>query len=174
MNLLELLLGSMTSGPSIEALSGNAGTTPDQTSGLVSSALPLLLNAMTSNASSQEGALSLINALGQHNDTSDIPTQLAGADMEDGSAIIQHILGDNTGSVVDLLAGQNGISSEQTSSLLGNLAPALLSSLSSATNEAQAQAQNQPETIPLVPLEDDTQSAFNGNGLLSTLLNFLH
>ncbi len=171
MNLLNLLLNSMTSNNSIDVLSNNAGTSPDATSGLVNAALPLLLNAMTNNASTENGALSLLNALGQHNDSSDIASQLAGADMDDGNAIIGHILGNNTGSVVEMLAGQNGVSNEQASSVLGNLAPALLSSLSAATNQAQAQAQNDP--LPIVLPEEEEQSAYNGSGLLSTLLSFL-
>ena len=173
MDLLSLLLNSMTSSNSIDALSNNAGTSPDATSGLVSAALPLLLNAMTSNASTEDGALSLLNALGQHNDSSDIASQLAGADMDDGNAIIGHILGNNTDSVVEMLAGQNGVSNEQASSLLGNLAPALLSSLSAATNQAQTQTQDEPLSIALPEEEAEDQSAYNGNSLLSTLLSFL-
>ena len=93
--------------------------------------------------------------------------------MDDGNAIIGHILGNNTDSVVEMLAGQNGVSNEQASSLLGNLAPALLSSLSAATNQAQTQTQDEPLSIALPEEEAEDQSAYNGSSLLSTLLSFL-
>ena len=137
MNLLDLLLGSMTSNSALSALSANNGTTNEQTSSLVSSAVPALLGALTNNASSTEGAQSLLNALGQHTDTSQMSQQLAQADMNDGQAIIQHILGNNTASVVQSLSNETGVSQNQVSSLLDNIAPAVLSGLSAATTSAQ-------------------------------------
>ncbi len=143
MNLLNLLLGSMTSNSALSALSANTGTTTDQTSSLLSSALPALLGAMTNNASSTEGAQSLLNALGQHTETTEMSQQLANADLNDGQAIIQHILGNNTASVVQSLSNETGVSENQVNSLLDNIAPAVLSGLSAATTSAQNNTSNE-------------------------------
>ena len=86
MNLLNMLMGSMTSSSSVEALSGKTGTSSSLTSSLVSAALPMLLGALTNNASSESGAQSLLGALTQHTDTSSMADQLANADSEDGNA----------------------------------------------------------------------------------------
>ena len=143
MNLLNLLLGSMTSNSALSALSANTGTTTDETSSLVSSALPALLGALTNNASSTEGAQSLLNALGQHTETTAMSEQLANADLNDGQAIIQHILGNNTASVVQSLSNETGVSENQVNSLLDNIAPAVLSGLSAATTSAQNNTSNE-------------------------------
>lgn len=137
MNLLDMLLGSLTSSSSLNALSQNTGTNQEQTSNLVNAAIPTLLGALTNNASSQEGAQSLLNALGQHTETTTMAQQLANADTNDGNAIIQHILGNNAGNVIQSLAGQTGTNENQVSSLLSNIAPALMSGLSAATTTAQ-------------------------------------
>lgn len=136
MNLLNMLMGAMTSSSSIEALSGKTGTSSSVTSSLVSAALPMLMQALTSNASSQDGAQSLLGALSQHTSTETMSSQIANADTEDGNAIINHILGQNTGSVIQSLSSQTGASESQVSSLLGNMAPAMMSGLSAATTSA--------------------------------------
>ena len=136
MDLLNMLTGAMTSSSSVQALSGKTGTSSSLTSTLISAALPMLLNSLTNNASSTEGAQSLLGALGQHTSTSSMAEQLENADAEDGSAIIQHILGQNTGSVVQSLSDQTGASQDQVSSLLSNMAPAMMSGLSAATTSA--------------------------------------
>ena len=136
MNLLQMLLGSLTSSSSLNVLSQNTGTSSQQTASLLNSAVPTLLGALTNNASSAEGAQSLLNALGQHTETSSMAQQLANADTNDGNLIIQHILGNNTGNVVQSLAGQSGASENQVSSLLSTIAPALMSGLSAATTQA--------------------------------------
>ena len=96
---------------------------------------------MTSNASSQQGAASLLGALAQHTDTASVASQIANADTADGNAIIGHILGSDQAATVSQLAAQTNLSEEQVSSVLGNIAPALMSSLSAANTEnVQAQA----------------------------------
>ena len=70
MKLLDMLTNSMTSQSNVEALSEKAGSSTKQTSSLLSLALPVLIKYMTQNASSQDGAQSLANALTQHTDTS--------------------------------------------------------------------------------------------------------
>ena len=132
-----MLLGSLTSNNSVNALSGKTGIDSSKITKLIMLALPLIIKALTKNASSSSGASSLLGALTQHTSKDAIDRQIANADAEDGAAILNHILGDNTASVTNGLAEQTGLSNEQVSSTLNNMAPAILSGLSAATTQAQ-------------------------------------
>lgn len=141
MNLINFLMDSMSSESSVEALAQKSGSTTKQTSSLLSLALPLLIQYMTQNASSQGGAQSLANALTQHTDTSSMVQQFSNADNQDGNAIIGHILGNDSGAVVDSLAQQTGMGNDQVLNILGNMAPGMMSGLSAATTTAQTNQQ---------------------------------
>ena len=141
MNLINFLMDSMSDDSTVDALAEKAGTTKKQTSSLLSIALPLLIQYMTQNASSQSGALSLANALMQHTDTSSMMQQFSNADSEDGNAIISHIFGADSDNVVGSLAQQTGMGNEQVISVLGNMAPGMMSGLSAAATSAQANQQ---------------------------------
>ena len=130
MNLLKLLLKMLMSNSSSNTLSQNTGVSTDLLAKLLPLALPLLLKAMTNNASSGDGALSLLNALGQHSTDRAMPDLLKEADAEDGKKIIGHILGDRADGEIADLAKQTGLSSDQVSSVLNNIAPSLLSGMS--------------------------------------------
>ena len=82
------------------------------------------------------GALSLLGALGQHNNKKPLPEQIAEADKTDGGKILLHILGKDNDQAVQSLASQSGLSGNQVNNALSSLAPALLSTLSSATTTA--------------------------------------
>ncbi len=138
MNLLSLLLNTMNSKASVNALSEKAGSSSGQTSLLISLAVPLLLKYLTGNASSQSGASSLLGALTQHTSKKSMASQLQDADEEDGRKIISHILGDDSNTVVSALSQQTGMSDDMVSMLLGNMAPALMSELSAAASTASA------------------------------------
>ena len=134
MNLLDMLMGSMTSEASVNALSEKTGASSEQTSKLVAEALPVLMSAMTQNAaSSKDGAQALFGALGQHTSQASMGQQITDADEEDGAKILQHILGNNSDAVVNALAKDTQMDEKQVNKSLSSLAPALLSGLSAAT-----------------------------------------
>lgn len=135
MSLLSTLIGSMSTDESAEAISRKTGIPKLAVGALIAAALPMLIKKLTSNASSQQGAASLLGALTQHTDTAPVANQIANADTADGNAIIGHILGSDQAATVNQLAAQANLSEEQVSSVLGNIAPALMSSLSAANTE---------------------------------------
>ena len=141
MNLLSLLTNSLTSDSSLNSLSQATGISQQSNQSVVSSALPLLMQALTNNASTQSGAQSLLGALTQHTSTQPVAQQIATADTDDGAKILEHIFGKNVKSVYSQIAKETGTSSSDVKKILSYLAPTLLSSLSSATTTA-AQAQN--------------------------------
>ena len=134
MDLLNMLSGLMTDSSSIDALSQKTGTDSSQTKGIVEAALPMLIGALNKNASSEEGANSLMGALKQHTNTSSIKDQIANADSEDGGKIIKHILGDEQKNALASISEKTGAGADKISSLLSNMAPSLLSSLSAVTS----------------------------------------
>ena len=132
MDLLSLMTQQMTTEGAVNSLSSDNGVSAKQASGLVSAALPILMQAMTNNASSQSGAASLLGALGQHQSQLTIEDQIKDADKDDGGKIIGHILGSNASGVISQLASQNNMSTSQASSLMAQIAPALLSGVALA------------------------------------------
>ena len=135
MDLLNMLLNSMTSSSSVNALSQKTGGSSAQTSKLIAAALPILLKFMTQNAS-QGGAASLLGALSQHTAKRSMDTQISDADEEDGKKIVHHILGNQSDQVVRALAEETQMDTEQVTRGLASLAPALMSGLSAAASSA--------------------------------------
>ena len=148
MNLLNVLMNSMTTDDSVDALSRRSGVDGKKLGGLIALALPLLLQALTNNASSNNGASSLLGALGQHTSTAPMATQIQSADLGDGSAILGHIFGGNLNNVTGQLSQQTGLTDQQVASVLSSMAPGVLSGLNAATQTAQ----NQQDTFDLTDL----------------------
>ena len=136
MSLLETLLKTMTSSSSLDTMSRRTGGSNDQMAALITAALPILLRAMTENASTKSGAASLQQALTQHTETAPVEEQFETADIDDGAKILQHILGGNSSSVMNGLSRQSGLNNNQVGSALSALAPVLLSSLSAASRSS--------------------------------------
>lgn len=143
MDLLSMLMSSMTSNSSVEALSKKSGGSSKAIKTLLLMAIPLIIRYMTKNAKeSQQGATSLLGALQQHTSTQPVTNQISNADAADGAAILGHVFGNDYSNVVQNLASQSGLTQTQASSVLQNLAPALMSGLSAATSSVSTQSQN--------------------------------
>ena len=193
MNLLNILLKSLLGGSTLSALAKKTGLSAGKLKKLIPLALPLLLKFLTSNASSQGGALSLLGALGQHTSSKSLPEQIAEADENDGSKILGHILGKERDASVAALAKQSGLSSGEVSKALGSIAPALLSSLGSAASSAKGKVDLSDgldlsdlaallgggKNSPLSGLfggkskKAAKDNALNGNNLLQSLVSFM-
>lgn len=135
------------SGNSLSALANTIGASPDQTQSAVAAALPMLLGALTQNASQPAGAQSLANALDR--DHSQPLAQHASAlgglggllqmamgaaqpqkpKALDGMGILGHVLGMNQQSATNSVAQQSGLDSASVLKLMSALAPVVMSSL---------------------------------------------
>ena len=136
MNLLSVLLKTLMADGAISALAKKTGIGSAALKKLLPLAIPLLLKAMTNNASSQSGVQSLLGALTQHTSKKSMEEQIEEADTEDGGKIIGHILGKEKDASLLTLSNQSGLSQQQVSSVLSGIAPALLSVLSAASGSA--------------------------------------
>ena len=134
-------MSSMSNDSSIEALTKKSGGSSKGINKLLLVAIPIIIGYLTKNAkASSQGSSSLLGALQQHTSTQSVSQQIANADAKDGQAILNHIFGSDYGSVVEHLQGQTGLSQDQVTAALANMAPALMSNLSAATTAA-SQAQ---------------------------------
>ena len=167
MNLLSLLAGTMLSQSSVNSVSGKTGLSSKQIQKLVMLALPILIKYMTQNASSGDGALSLLGALSQHKNNNSMDLQLKDADEADGAKIIHHILGKKENAVTQDLSAQTGLGTDQIHQVLSILAPGLMSGVSNAAeaNAAQA-AQAASAHQPANPFA----SLLTGGGIFGSIL----
>ena len=149
MNLLSVLLNAMLTDNALAALSKRTGLSVRQLRVLIPIAVPLLLRFLTKNASSQSGANSLLGALKQHTSTKTLDQQFDQADVEDGSKIVRHILGDDTDRAIESLALETNLSTQQVEKALDGLAPALLSVLSAVVSQQLAQPAQQGAAVNL-------------------------
>ena len=181
MNLLSLLLSSLLTDSSVSALAKKTGLSAAALKKLIPLAVPLLLKFLTSNASSESGALSLLGALSQHTNQKTLSDQIDEADTEDGGKIIGHIFGNQSDVVTNRLAQQSGMSERDVSSALAGIAPALMSGLSAANHTVSAAPKvDLSDGIDLSDLlgmfagaqsvQQVPQSQSYGGGLLSGLL----
>ena len=138
MNLLGLLLKSLLTDSSVTALAKKTGLSKVVLRKIIPLAIPLLIKFMTNNASSQSGAQSLLSALTQHTTKKSLAEQIDEADTNDGGKIIGHIFGNQSDAAISSLAQQSGMSTQEVSTALSGMAPAVLSSLSAATSSAAA------------------------------------
>ena len=158
MNLLNLLMGSLGSDSSINALSSKTGVNASLLTKLLPLAIPVLLKALTKNASKEGGAQSLLTALGQHTNTRSITQQIDDVDEADGGKIVAHILGNDSDQIVSALAQETGMENAQVSRSLGALAPALMSMLSSSANTVHSSGVNLSDGFDL----SDVMGMFGG------------
>ena len=128
---LNALLSTMLSEESIENVGMKADASSEEVRGVLGSALPLLLNGASAQATNQETASGFVGALQQHSqdDASNIGSFFGNVDMGDGAKIIAHLLGANTASQTQAVAQQTGVSQQQTGNILSAAAPLLLTLL---------------------------------------------
>lgn len=171
MNLLQLLLSTMTSAGSVNSVSQKTGISSQLVKKLIVAAIPLLIKYMTKNASSASGAQSLLGALTQHTSNRTMTQQIDDADEEDGDKIITHILGDDKNTVIKELAAETGATNEQVTKGLASIAPAILSGLSAAASQAKPQQSTALDLSSLLGMFGGSQQqAASSTDLLSALL----
>ena len=181
MNLTNMLMNSIGSESSVEALSEKTGSSTKDASSFLSSALPMLMGQLTQNASTENGASSLAQALTQHTDTASMASQISNADTADGSAIIGHIFGGNQQSAVNSISQETGIGGGQVTNLLSSIAPALLSGISAAAGSAQNSGQQQSGGFDFSGLlgmfgggnSQQTSGGSTGTTLINSLLGMM-
>ena len=129
MALLDMLAGELLGTKSVGELSKSADASDEQVRQLVTKALPLFLSGMYQNSSTDKGAQSLEKALDDHAPNAEKSTSamLRKADVKDGEKIVKYVLGDSEKEVKKGLSQSTGLTQNQVSTLLSQLAPVMLS-----------------------------------------------
>ena len=135
MSLSNDLLSQLQGAP-LQQISQQLGIDPQQASGAVSAALPLLMGALGNNAAQPQGAQSLLGALGNNHAGLDIGNVLGSvlgggtaSPATNGAGILGHIFGGNQARAETGLAQATGLSSDRSSQLLKILAPIVMAFL---------------------------------------------
>jgi hypothetical protein len=129
----------------IHGASSETGADENKTAQVVTMALPLLLGAMKKNASSDQGAQSLLNALNNKHDGS-ILDNLGGlfnngvdhSVINDGAGILRHVLGNKQSGVEQALSQKSGLDANTVGQILKIAAPILLGMLGKETRQSNA------------------------------------
>jgi len=132
------LISQFAGGDNLRQMSQALGTDEQATGNAVSSALPMLLGALTRNASSTSGAESLFTALEKDHDGSildNVGSFLGNAQSGPGDGILKHILGGKRNTVERAVSESSGLDLGSVSKLLTMLAPLVMGSLGKARQQ---------------------------------------
>lgn len=138
MDLMGLLQGQLSEGM-LDQLSQQIGSQDNQqTAAAASGIISTLMSGLAKNASSQEGASALSNALDRDHDGSILDdmmgllsgnTQPNNSSMLNGAGILNHILGNKTNGAVNMISQMSGLDSSKTGNLMSLLAPVVMGAL---------------------------------------------
>ncbi|MEG2804762.1 DUF937 domain-containing protein [Stenotrophomonas sp.] len=175
-SLAASLFQQLQQGQGLQQVSQQLGIDPQQASGAVGAALPLLLGAMGRNAQQPQGAEALLGALQRDH----APAAAGGFDLggllgsvlgggggsnaTNGAGILGHVFGGNSDRAAQGLSQATGLDSSKTSQLLAILAPIVMSYL------AQRFAGGGNPAQLSQALGQEAQAAGNG-GLLTSVLD---
>ncbi len=118
----------------ISGVAGQTGQDESKTSGLLTMALPVLMQAMQRNAATPEGAQGLMSALNGGKHDGSILDNIGGLFnggvddnvMQEGDKILGHVLGGKRENVQNALSQKSGVDSGAVSQMLKVAAPILM------------------------------------------------
>jgi hypothetical protein len=152
-------LKQQLSNDTIQEMSRTLGTDPNTTSNAISVAVPVMLAALSRNASSPQGAASLNDALGAHDGSvlDNIGGMLGGGGGI-GGAILGHIFGSKRKPVEQGVGRATGMSAQQVGQLLMMLAPLIMGVLGRMKRHQDVGAQQLPDVLNQTKAEIETKS----------------
>lgn len=131
------MLGGM--GEAQQRVSNQLGTDPQQTGAALEAAVPLILGAMTRNATQPGGLDALAAAVGQHDDSAMLGFQQGQMpDLSEGQKILGHVFGGQQQAAANAISQRAGINPQMAMQILMMVAPLILSYLS---NRSRGQGQ---------------------------------
>ena len=167
--LLQTIAGQLDSN-TIAQMSGSLGIKDESTQQAIALALPVVLGALSRNSSTAEGAESLTNALARDHDGTilqDVSGNITRKEViQDGSAIMGHILGQNQQGVNNSIGRSTGLDPQTVSSLMSMLAPVVMGVMGQ-----QRQANNMSASDVSAMLQENRETAKTNAPELSSLLD---
>ena len=129
------LIGTLLSSDSVSGVSKTTKASSSDVTSILTAALPVLLNGAKAQAEDDSTAASFSKALASHGkeDTSNVATFMKNVDLEDGSKILGHLLG-NDKTAIKAIAEKAGTNTKTATSVLSAAAPLLMSLLGQKDN----------------------------------------
>lgn len=168
MNISDLLTSDMGK-QIISGISEKTNVSSNETTSVVTAAIPALLGALQNNASTPDGAAGILGALTSKHDGSildNLSGFLGGGDTSDGGGILNHILGDKQSALANGISSKTGVSSGNVSQILMMLAPIVMGYLGK-----QSQGSNVTSGSGLTSLLGGLLGGNSGGSILSSLLD---
>lgn len=127
-SIMNAILGQFDS-DTLNQLSNQLGTNQETTGNAIAAAVPLLLSALSRNASDPDGRNSLFSALSSDHDGGILDNLLGflgGAQSGPGEGILGHVFGSSQNGVVSALSKATGMDASSMGRLLITLAPIVM------------------------------------------------
>lgn len=172
---LSELLNSAIGQSIVRNVAGQLGVNENQASSAVNMAIPAILAGMTRNARSQDGAVSLNNALEKKHDGSlleNLSGMLQGHTSElqsDGDGILGHVFGNNRTAVEQGIAQKSGISLSKIGPLLAMVAPIVMAYLGKEKRQTNTGAGGLGDLLGGLLGGATQQRSTTGGGLMDML-----
>jgi hypothetical protein len=135
-SLVDMLTGAL--GGQLGKVSQQLGTDENTTKSAAAAALPMILGALSRNASKGDGAESLLKALAKDHDGSVLDNPSAVLDdpaSGPGDGILRHVLGSRRPAVEAGISQSSGLDSGSAGKLLTMLAPMVMGALGKAQRQ---------------------------------------
>lgn len=172
---LSELLNSAIGQSIVRNVAGQLGVNENQASSAVNMAIPAILAGMTRNVRSQDGAVSLNNALEKKHDGSlleNLSGMLQGHTSElqsDGDGILGHVFGNNRTAVEQGIAKKSGISLSKIGPLLAIVAPIVMAYLGKEKRQTDTGAGGLGDLLGGLLGGATQQRSTTGGGLMDML-----
>ncbi len=169
---LQDLLGQENGQQAVDQISQNVGAEPSMVNSAVQMALPMIIGALSQNASQPGGAESLSNALQKDHDGSildNIGGLISGAQQADGGGILGHILGQKQGAAADQISQHTGLNAGQVAQILMMLAPIVMAYLGKQKREQGLDAGGLSSMLG----QQNQQIQSSGNSVVDMVSGFL-
>lgn len=142
------LMGKMLSGDTLKGLGQLTGSSQKDVKGVLTAALPAMLEGARGQATDAKTAEGFVGALADHarDDTRDLSSFISGVDLADGGKILGHLLGNKT-AVTESAAQSAGVEPTKAGSILAGAAPLLMSLLGQQTASGENASGNNASGI---------------------------
>jgi hypothetical protein len=150
MDFMNLLKNQLHDTGVLDELGRSIGADSTQVSKLAQLGVPAILEGLTRNAQTREGADALAVALDQHRDDAvgDLRGFFQQVDTTDGAKILDHVFAERNPRVQGNLAVKTGLDAGQVSNVLGKLAPLVLGALGNHKKEQNLDADGISGLLP--------------------------
>lgn len=162
MNAITQMITQQLTGGAVRMIAQRFGISESTANTAVQIAIPLILTALARNASNQQGAENLHDAINNDHDGSifdNLSSYLGNPESGNGSGILGHVFGNQQPAIANNLAQASGIDPNAASGVLETVAPLVMGALgqtqqqealdpSGLSNLLETQQQQAQETAP--------------------------